>query len=153
MNEMPRKATIYLDTSIPNALFQEPEERKEATSWLFSQVLHKYEVFVSELTLAEIRATPDSGLKNQLIELVGQFQVLSASSDAEALSREYLKYLKIPEADALHIAIVSVEGIDYLVTWNMRHIARERTRRIVDNVNFLLGYSRIYIVTPDDFFE
>lgn len=150
---MPRKTTLYLDTSSPNALFQEPEERKETTSRFFSEVLPRYELFISELTLAEIRATPDSGLKKQLIELVGQFQVLSVSPDAEALSREYLKYLKIPEADAIHIAIVSVEGIDYLVTWNMRHIARERTRRIVDNVNFLLGYSRIYIVTPDDFFE
>ncbi|MGQ9625792.1 MAG: PIN domain-containing protein [Anaerolineae bacterium] len=148
---MPRKATIYLDTSIPNALIQEPEERKETTSMLFSQILPKYEVFISELTLAEIRATPDLELRNRLVELVGQFQVLSISSEAEALSREYLKYLKIPEADTLHIAIASVEGINYLVTWNMRHIARELTRRIVDNVNFLLGLPRIYIVTPEDF--
>jgi len=150
---MPRKATIYLDTSIPNALIQEPDERKEITSRLFSLILPNYEVFISELVLAEIRATPDTGLRNQLVELVSQFQVLSISSDAEALSREYLKYLKIPERDALHVAIASVEGINYLVTWNMRHIARERTRRIVDNINFLLGFARIYIVTPDDFFE
>jgi len=150
---MSRRATIYLDTSIPNALIQEPEERKETTSRLFSQVLPRYDVFISELTLAEIRATPDSGLRSHLVELVSQFQVLSISSDAEALSREYLKYLKIPEADALHIAIASVEGMNYLITWNMRHIARERTRRIVDNINFLLGFPRIYIVTPDDFFE
>jgi predicted nucleic acid-binding protein len=150
---MPQRVTIYLDTSIPNALIQEPQERKEATSQLFSQILPKYEVFISELTLAEIRATPNAGLRNHLVELVNQFRVLAISSDAEVLSREYLEYLKIPEADALHIAIASVEGINYLVTWNMRHIARERTRRIVDNVNFLLGFPRIYIVTPDDFFE
>jgi len=150
---MSRKSTMYLDTSVPNALIQEPEERKEITSQLFSQILPNYEVFISELVLAEIRATPDTGLRNQLIELVGKFQVLSISSSAEALSREYLKYLKIPERDALHIAIASVEGMNYLVTWNMRHIAKERTRRIVDNVNFLIGFPRIYIVTPDDFFE
>lgn len=150
---MPRKTTIYLDTSIPNGLIQEPEERKETTSWLFSQALPNYEVFVSELVLAEIRATPDMGLRNRLIESVSKFEVLLISSNAEALSREYLKYLKISEADALHIAIASVEGMDYLITWNMRHIARERTRRIVDNANFLLGFPRIYIVTPDDFFE
>lgn len=150
---MPRKATIYLDTSVPNALTQDPEERKETTFRLFSQILPNYRVFISELVLAEIRATPNAGLRNRLIELVGKFQVLSISSDAEALSREYLKYLRFPERDALHIAIASVEGMNYLVTWNMRHIARERTRRIVDNTNFLLGFPRIYIVTPDDFFE
>lgn len=150
---MLRKTTIYLDTSIPNALIREPEERKETTSRLFSQVFANYEVFVSELVLAEIKATPDTGLRNRLIESVSKFQVLPISLNAEALSQEYLKYLKIPEADALHIAIASVEGMNYLVTWNMRHIARERTRRIVDNTNFLLGFPRIYIVTPDDFFE
>ena len=150
---MPRKTTMYLDTSIPNALFQDPEERKKITSLFFSQILPRYKVFVSELTLAEIKATPDSNLRNRLVKLVDHFQVLPTSSDAELLSKEYLKYLKIPEADAFHVAIASVEGINYLVTWNMRHIAKERTRRVVDNLNFLLGFPRIYIVTPDDFFE
>lgn len=150
---MPHKTTMYLDTSILNALIQEPADRKEATSLFFSQILPNYEVFISELVLAEIRAAPDNELRNRLMKSVSQFQVLSVSSSAEALCREYLKYLSIPEADALHLAIVSVEGINYLVTWNMRHIARERTKRIVDNINFLLGFPRIYIVTPDDFFE
>ncbi|MEM2984996.1 MAG: PIN domain-containing protein [Candidatus Jordarchaeaceae archaeon] len=152
-NSMPRKATMYLDTSSLNALIQEPAERRETTSRFFSQVLPNYEAFISELVLAEIGAAPDSELRDRLVKLVRPFQVLSVSSNAEALSREYLKYLSIPEADALHLAVASVEGINYFVTWNMRHIARERTRRIVDNINFLLGYSRIYIVTPDDFFD
>jgi len=150
---MPRKTTIYLDTSIPNALFQEPENRRETTSLFFSEILPRYEVFISELTVAELKATPDVNLRNRLVDLTSHFQILPISSNAEVLSNEYLKYLKIPEMDALHIAIASVEGINYLVTWNMRHIARERTRRVVDNINFLLGFPRIYIVTPDDFFE
>jgi hypothetical protein len=115
--------------------------------------LPNYEVFISELVLTEIRAAPDTELRDRLMKSVSPFQVLSVSSNAEALSKEYLKYLSIPEADAVHLAITSVEGINYLVTWNMRHIARERTRRIVDNINFLLGFPRIYITTPDDFFE
>lgn len=148
-----KKATMYLDTSIPNALIQDPKERREATSRLFSEVLSEYEVFISELTLAEINATPDLTLRDRLAGLVNEFPVLSVSSGADELSKEYLKYLRIPEADAVHIAIASVEGINYLVSWNMRHIARERTRRIVDNINFLLGFPRIYIATPYDFLE
>lgn len=46
-----------------------------------------------------------------------------------------------------HLAVVSVGGIIHLVTWNIRHIARERTRRIVDSINFLLGFPRIYKYT------
>ncbi len=86
------------------------------TTRFFSQILSNYEVFVSELVLTEIRAAPDTELRDRLMKLVNPFQVLSVSSNAEALSREYLKYLSIPEADALHVAIASVEGINYLVT-------------------------------------
>lgn len=151
--EISRKTTLYLDTSIPNALLHEPEDRKETTSLLFSQILPQYDVFISELTIAEIQATPDASLREKLVKLVDPFHVLPIHPNAEALAKGYLNYLQIPEADALHIAIASVEGINYLVTWNMRHIARERTRRIVDNTNFLFGAPRIYIVTPDDFIE
>lgn len=116
-------------------------------------MLSEYEVFISELTLAEIKATPDLILRDRLAGLVNEFPVLPISSGADELSKEYLKYPKIPEADAVHIAIASVEDINYLVSWNMRHIARERTRRIVDNMNFLLGFPRIYIATPYDFLD
>lgn len=75
------------------------------------------------------------------------------SAEAETLADEYLKYIKIPKVDAIHIAISTVEGIDYLMTWNMEYMAKERTRRIVDNINFLCELSRLYIVTPKDFFD
>ena len=38
VNEMPRKVTLYLDTSIPNALFKEPKEKKKRPPGPF----HKY---------------------------------------------------------------------------------------------------------------
>ncbi len=94
---MPRKATMYLDTSILNALIREPAERKEMTSRFFSQILPNYEVFISELVLTEIGAAPDSELRDRLVKLVRPFQVLSVSLNAEALSREYLKYLVFPK--------------------------------------------------------
>lgn len=150
---MPHKVSLYLDTSIPNALFKTPEERKEATSLFFQEIIPRYEVFVSELVVGEIEATPDTAHRNLLLNSVKNFSVLLASTEAEKLAGEYLKYIKIPEPDALHIAISTVECIGYLVTWNMEHMAKERTRRIVDNVNFLCGLSRLYIVTPKDFFD
>jgi hypothetical protein len=84
-------------------------------------------VFISELVLGEIEATPDSKLRAQLTDSIKGFSVLLVSTEAERLAQEYLKYLHIPELDTLHM------------TWNMEHLARERTRRIVDNINFLQG--------------
>lgn len=150
---MPRKVTLYLDTSIPNALFQKPPERREFTLLFFRDVLPQFDAFLSELVLDEIEATPNPARRDLLIKSVEEFSILPISPEAERLAGEYLEVLRIPEADALHIAIATVEGIDYLVTWNMEHIAKERTRRIVDNVNFLHGLHRLFIVTPKDLFE
>lgn len=150
---MPRKASLYLDTSVPSALFQKPVERKETTAQFFQEILPSYDVFISNIVVEEIKATPDESLGNLLLKAVESFHVLPPTEEAESLAKEYLRYLKMPEADALHIAIASMEGMDYLVTWNMEHLAREPTRRIVDNVNFLLKRRRLYIVVPKDFFD
>jgi len=148
---MPRKTTKYFYTSVPNALFKEPEQRKEITKIYFEEILPKYDVFVSELVVAEIDAIPDNAFREKILATIKEFTVLSISSQAEQVAREYLKYLKIPWRDALHIAIASIEGMAYLVTWNMTHIAKEKTRRIVDNINCIKGNYRLYIVTPRDF--
>jgi predicted nucleic acid-binding protein len=130
-----------------------PEDRKEATLLFFQETAPKHEVFISELVVGEIEATPDDAHRTRLLNSVKNLSVLPVSAEAEKLADEYLKYIKIPKADAIHIAISTVEGIDYLVTWNMEHMAKERTRRIVDNINFLCELSRLYIVTPKDFFD
>ena len=150
---MARKVTLYLDTSIPNALFQEPEERRRKTEAFFQIALPRFEAFVSGLVLAEIEATPNEEERRRLSQAVNKFSVLPVSPEAEQLAEEYLKYLRIPRSDAVHIAVATVEGMNYLVTWNMGHMAKERTRRIVDNVNFLRALQRIFIVTPEDLLE
>lgn len=143
---MPHKVALYLDTSVPNALFEDPARRRQITEDFFQNIIPKYDVYISELVRAEIKATPDEKLRNILLHTVKDFLILPISPQAEELAREYIKYLKIPWRDALHIGISTVEGMDYLVTWNMEHLAKERTRRVVDNINFLLALPRLYIV-------
>lgn len=150
---MPRKIALYLDTSIPNALFQKPEDRKEETLRFFREVIPNYDVYVSKMVVEEIKATPEERLRSLLLDKIKHLNMLPITSRAEGIAKEYLSFLKIPEADAFHIAIATTEGMDYLVTWNMRHLAKEKTRRIVDNVNFLFRQHRLYIVTPRDFFD
>ena len=150
---MSRKIAIYLDTSILNAIFKEPEQRKLLTKNFLNKLLPKFEIYISDLVQAEIEAAPDDKLREQLVNSIKDFKVLKTSAEAEEMANEYMKFLKIPKGDALHIGIASIEGMDYLVTWNMNHIAKENTRRIVDNINFLKGIHRIYIVTPRDFMD
>lgn len=149
-----RKISLYLDTSIPNALFLEPDDwRREVTELFYTEIIPASHVFISELLLDEINATPDKRLRKLLMDSVAGFQIIKKSSSTESLAKEYLRRLKIPRNDARHIAIASLEGMNYVVSWNLKHLVRERTKRIVDDVNFILRLPSLYIVTPDDFFE
>lgn len=50
--------------------------------------------------------------------------------------------------DALHLAIASVHGLDYLVSWNFKHIVNVRTRRLVNAVNVNNDLRPLEIVAP-----
>jgi hypothetical protein len=67
------------------------------------------------------------------------------------LAREYINNNAIPSEyseDALHIAIATFNGIDYLLSWNFKHIVKEKTRRIINTVNLSFGYPDLKIATP-----
>lgn len=68
--------------------------------------------------------------------------------------REYVQYGAVPSGyseDASHIAITVVNEIDYLLSWNFRHIVRRRTKDIVRMVNTLNSLKQIEIMTPAEF--
>ena len=56
---------------------------------------------------------------------------LDISSEVEPLAQRLLAGAALPEKaklDALHIAVATIHGIDYLLTWNCKHIANAITR-------------------------
>ncbi len=55
--------------------------------------------------------------------------------------------------DALHMAQATVEDLDVVVSWNMKHMVRLKTREGIEAVNKLHGYREIKIVTPEEVLE
>ena len=65
-------------------------------------------------------------------------------------------YLVVPakaRADAAHIAIAAVHGMDYLLTWNCRHIANAVTRKRIDQLLRGAGYEAPVLCTPEELLE
>jgi predicted nucleic acid-binding protein len=54
------------------------------------------------------------------------------------------------EDDATHIALAAVHGIDYLLTWNCRHIDNAETKPIVRSICTTRGYACPEICTPEE---
>lgn len=151
---MRRKADVYLENSIVSMYYEERVlPLMEVTREFWHTVLPKVNPFISDLVIIEIRATMDLELRDKLVELVSGFRVLPLTSEARELARIYLRHRRLPEPDGLHIAIASLEGMDFLVTWNLRHLVKPGTQSMVRRVNMNLGLPVPQIVTPEDFFE
>jgi hypothetical protein len=50
--------------------------------------------------------------------------------------------------DALHIAVATVYGVDYLLTWNCKHIANAQIQKKLTQISFDAGYELPTICTP-----
>lgn len=77
------------------------------------------------LVLQEARRGDREAAVRRLTELSG-IPILEVNEEARELARQFIRERLIPaEAveDAFHVAIATVQGMDYLLTWNCRHIA------------------------------
>ena len=71
-----KKWSLYLDTSVPSAYFDErAKERKEATIRFWKEVLPDYQVYISDVTVKELDATKDESLRKKLRRLVKEFKI------------------------------------------------------------------------------
>lgn len=144
---------LYLDTSVVSARVDERlPERMRATVDFWSR-LAEYEVAISELTLAEIEATENQALRQNMQGSVRGFDVLQVVPESRRLAQEYVRRGVFSPAtldDALHVAIAVLSRRDILVSWNFRHLVNRRRRTMVNEVNILTGYPTIEIVAPPE---
>lgn len=151
-----KKESIYLDTSVPSAYYDERVLwRLEFTKEWWNDELPKYDVFISEVVIAEIRKT-DEPKRNELLGLVKDFAELKLSSDIEEIANGYVKQGIVTQRhfpDALHIALVSFHKIDFLVTWNCEHLAEVHRRKKVRVFNTAAGLYVPEIITPMELIE
>jgi len=147
-----RKLKIYLDTTVPNAYFDDRTLHRQEVTKQFWLKINEYQVFISDLVIKEMNDTGDENLRQKLIKKVKDFELLSSESkEIETLTQEYILRGTIPIKhieDAIHIAIATVNSIDVLVSWNFKHIVKLKTKREINAANTLLGYNIIEIVEP-----
>lgn len=75
--------------------------------------------------------------------------VLEAEPAVNGLADAYINQSVVPRYDALHIAFASVNELDFVVSWNLRHIANVHRQEKVQAVNLMNGYTKpIQLITP-----
>lgn len=152
------KQTIYFETSVVSYLVARPSRdivvaaHQRLTSDWWENQRHQYDLFISQVVLDEARA----GNKQDAAKRVAALQdipLLEINEEVIRLAENLVRSGAVPPKaaqDALHIATACVNGIDYLLTWNCKHIANAKMRSKIERVCRGGGYIPPVICTPEE---
>jgi predicted nucleic acid-binding protein len=150
--------SVYLETTIPSYLAAHPS--RDLVMAAHQQITHdwwlnahnRFDLYISDAVLGEIRGG-DADAAARRLAIVDGLPVLQLNDDVRILVHEYDRRLGLAgraRADLPHFAFAVAYQMDYLVTWNCRHIANgEVIRRLLD-ANAELQRPTPLLVTPEE---
>jgi predicted nucleic acid-binding protein len=155
------KPKVYIETTIVSYLTAWPSRdlivaahQQLTQEWWEHHSTH-FDVFISQLIIQEASAGDEQAAQRRL-RILEQLPILELREDAVALARALMDDGPIPQrsvGDALHIAIATVHGMDFLLTWNCVHIANAVMRNAITSVCRSRGYDPPVICTPEELME
>jgi hypothetical protein len=154
-------STVYLETSIISYLTGRASRNvvimahQQLTRRWWDMQRQEFELFVSPLVLQEASAGNPTMVRRRL-EMIRGLPVLAVTPQATALAEQLLESGPLPtkaEVDALHIGAAAVHGMEYLLTWNCKHIANARMRSQIEAICRNMGYEPPVMCTPEEMME
>jgi predicted nucleic acid-binding protein len=110
------------------------------------------EPIISALVIKEA-SQGDKKKAESRIKAIEGFTVIDVSIQAEDLADLLLEKNGIPKEfpeDALHIAIAAVEKIDFIATWNFKHINNPFTKNKIKQIIEDAGFSCPVLASPEE---
>ena len=152
------KPKAYLETSIISYLSAWPSHdlivaanQRITQDWW---QLHRqdFDLFISQL-VGEEASAGDKKAAQRRLEKIKELPLLILNKESVAFAEKLVKEGSVPPQaveDALHIAVATLNGMDYLLTWNFKHIANAAMRYKIERVCRLSGYEPPIICTPQE---
>lgn len=153
--------TVYIETTIVGHLTARlPSDAVVAGQMLatrkwWSESRRHFEVFTSAVVLNEAsKGNPAAAADRvNLLATIPFLSIPEASADLADLlvARNALPFKA--RVDAAHVAIAASSGMDYLLTWNCRHLANATLRARIEQVCRERGFDPPIICTPFELME
>jgi predicted nucleic acid-binding protein len=149
------KRVVYIETTIPSFYQEvrtEPEmiaRRNWTREWWNNQREH-YQLVTSIAVIEELERG-DYPNREKILNLVADIPLLSINTEIHDIVETYIKRKLMPAdilGDALHLAIASFHGCDFLLTWNCKHLANANKFSHIRRLNTLLGLYVPALITP-----
>jgi predicted nucleic acid-binding protein len=155
------KPKVYIETTIISYLAARPSRdlivagHQQITHEWWQTARPSFAAVSSQLVAREAGAGDSEAAAARLAFLTG-LTLLEISEEALTLTQRLLQSKAIPQEfpeDALHVAVAVVNGIEYLLTWNYKHLANAGMRSKIEATCRELGYEAVVICTPEELME
>jgi predicted nucleic acid-binding protein len=150
------KQSVYLETTIPSYLVARRSSdaivaghQACTREWWDNRRKH-FRIFISQAVIDEA-GVGNPELARKRLELLKPFIFLEVTEEVTALAIELIRTLRLPRhvaQDAVHIAASAVNELDFLLTWNCRHIANAQLMPRIELACTANGYRCPRICTP-----
>ena len=154
------KSKVYLETTIVSYLVASPTQdvvqaahQQVTREWW--ALCERFDLFVSRPVLAEARQGDTTAAARRL-DALASIPVLSMNRGVTTLARTLIRTGTLPtkaRLEALHVATAAVNGMNYLLTWNLRHLANAAIRGKIEDVCRKAGIQPPIICTPEELME
>ena len=156
-----RKPSVYVETSVVSYLTARPSRdiivaaQQTMTREWWRNAPERFVLVASELVFTEAAAGDAEAARARLAALQ-MVTRLDNTADAVVLTRRLLEAGAFPRqaaADAAHVGIAATKRVDFLLTWNLRHIANAAVRPRIERACRKAGYEPPVICTPNELME
>ncbi|BBH39651.1 MULTISPECIES: type II toxin-antitoxin system VapC family toxin [Microcystis] len=148
--------TVYIETSILGYLTARPSRdiivaaNIEITREWWNTRRGDFQLYSSQAVVKET-SQGDVAIASQRLEILGNLSLLDLNQNVLDLAERFLERSNLPtkaDVDAVHIAVATVHGMDYLLTWNCKHIANAQIQGKLAEISLDLGYQLPILCTP-----
>jgi hypothetical protein len=156
------KPRVYLETTVISYLVGWLNQQsilvahnQEFTREWWSSRRTDYQLFSSTVAINEARKG-DPPLAQERLSFLAETTLLDVNDASMALALQLLRHTRIPakaDVDALHVAVATVHGMDYLVSWNCKHIVNANILPQVYATCRAAGYEPPLTCTPQELME
>ena len=148
-------ASVYIETTVPSYYFETRSSPKiiawrEATRMWWDNCRGLYELVTSNLVVLELGRTPGRKARRALSLLEG-LPLLNELPGLQETAEYYIEHKLMPAeagGDAVHLALASMHAVDFLLTWNCRHLANANKIQHLAVLNGRLHLHVPIITTP-----
>ncbi|CAK0751257.1 Type II toxin-antitoxin system VapC family toxin [Gammaproteobacteria bacterium] len=150
--------SVYIESSIISYLAARPSRdiviaaRQTITETWWKKRRGEFELYISALVEQEISQGDTEAAKRRL-KAIENIPLIATSSEAQNLAEDLLAQGAIPansEEDALHIGIAAAAGIDFLLTWNFKHINNAHAKSAIIAVVEAHGFVCPTLCSPEE---